>query len=134
MGRPLGQGPNSVGSHIREIHAADLPGRAGPEPDRARAVLPRVHPTGAPARRRGPICRRRPARAYRHGDERPGTPGQARGDRRPVRGDQGAAGRLLLVDASDLDEAIAIAAPIPMAPPGPIEVPPVIHITDLAAD
>jgi len=43
-------------------------------------------------------------------------------------------GGYFLVDASDLDEAIAIAARIPMARRGTIEVRPVIHIADLPAD
>jgi len=43
-------------------------------------------------------------------------------------------GGYFLVDASDLDEAIAIAARIPMVRRGTIEVPPVIHIADLPAD
>jgi len=43
-------------------------------------------------------------------------------------------GGYFLVDASDLDEAIAIAARIPMVRRGTIEVRPVIHIADLPAD
>ena len=39
-----------------------------------------------------------------------------------------------LIDARDLDEAIAIAARIPMARRGTVEVRPVIHIADLPAD
>ena len=43
-------------------------------------------------------------------------------------------GGYFLVDASDLDEAIAIAARIPMARRGTIEVRPVIHMPDLPPD
>ena len=43
-------------------------------------------------------------------------------------------GGYFLIDASDLDEAIAIAARIPMASRGTIEVRPVVHIPDLPAD
>jgi len=43
-------------------------------------------------------------------------------------------GGYFLVDATDLDEAIAIAARIPMARRGTIEVRPVVHIADLPAD
>jgi len=43
-------------------------------------------------------------------------------------------GGYFLIDASDLDEAIAVAARIPMAARGTIEVRPVIHIADLPAD
>jgi hypothetical protein len=43
-------------------------------------------------------------------------------------------GGYFLIDASDLDEAIAIAARIPMARRGTIEVRPVVHIADLPAD
>jgi len=43
-------------------------------------------------------------------------------------------GGYFLIDASDLDEAIAIAARIPMARRGTIEVRPVIHIADLPPD
>jgi len=43
-------------------------------------------------------------------------------------------GGYFLIDATDLDEAIAIAARIPMARRGTIEVRPVIHIPDLPAD
>jgi len=43
-------------------------------------------------------------------------------------------GGYFLIDATDLDEAIAIAARIPMARRGTIEVRPVIHIADLPAD
>jgi len=40
-------------------------------------------------------------------------------------------GGFFMVDATDLDEAIAIAARLPMASRGTIEVRPVIHIPDL---
>ncbi len=43
-------------------------------------------------------------------------------------------GGYFLIDARDLDEAIAIAARIPMARRGTIEVRPVIHIADLPPD
>ena len=43
-------------------------------------------------------------------------------------------GGYFLIEARDLDEAIAIAARIPMARRGTIEVRPVIHIADLPAD
>ena len=43
-------------------------------------------------------------------------------------------GGYFLIDARDLDEAIAIAARIPMARRGTVEVRPVIHIADLPAD
>src|SRR6266571_5606357 len=43
-------------------------------------------------------------------------------------------GGYFLIDASDLDEAITIAAQIPMASRGTIEVRPVVHIPDLPAD
>src|SRR5438132_7343192 len=43
-------------------------------------------------------------------------------------------GGYFLIDASDLDEAIAVAARIPMAARGTIEVRPVIHIADLPED
>ena len=43
-------------------------------------------------------------------------------------------GGYFLVDARDLDEAIAIAARIPMARRGTVEVRPVIEIADLPAD
>src|SRR5437867_2943876 len=43
-------------------------------------------------------------------------------------------GGYFLIDASDLDEAITIAARIPMASRGTIEVRPVVHIPDLPAD
>ena len=43
-------------------------------------------------------------------------------------------GGYFLIDARDLDEAIAIAARIPMARRGTIEVRPVIDIADLPAD
>jgi len=43
-------------------------------------------------------------------------------------------GGYFLIDASDLDEAIAIAARIPMARRGTVEVRPVVHIPDLPAD
>ena len=43
-------------------------------------------------------------------------------------------GGYFLIDARDLDEAIAIAAQIPMARRGTIEVRPVIHIADLPPD
>src|SRR5438876_9942086 len=43
-------------------------------------------------------------------------------------------GGYYLIDASDLDEAITIAARIPMASRGTIEVRPVVHIPDLPAD
>jgi len=43
-------------------------------------------------------------------------------------------GGYFLIDARDLDEAIAIAARIPMASRGTVEVRPVIHIADLPAD
>ena len=43
-------------------------------------------------------------------------------------------GGYFLIDARDLDEAIAIAARIPMASRGTVEVRPVIHIADLPAN
>ncbi len=43
-------------------------------------------------------------------------------------------GGYFLIEARDLDEAIAIAARIPMARRGTIEVRPVIHIADLPPD
>ena len=43
-------------------------------------------------------------------------------------------GGYFLIDASDLDEAIAIAARIPTARRGTVEVRPVVHIPDLPAD
>ena len=43
-------------------------------------------------------------------------------------------GGYFLIDAGDLDEAITIAARIPMASRGTIEVRPVIHIADLPPD
>src|SRR5256885_14320601 len=43
-------------------------------------------------------------------------------------------GGYFLIDASDLDEAITIAARIPMASRGTIEGRPVVHIPDLPAD
>ena len=43
-------------------------------------------------------------------------------------------GGYFLIDVRDLDEAIAIAARIPMARRGTIEVRPVIHIADLPPD
>src|SRR6266571_3566191 len=43
-------------------------------------------------------------------------------------------GGYFLIDARDLDEAIAIAARIPMVRRGTVEVRPVIHLTDLPAD
>jgi hypothetical protein len=43
-------------------------------------------------------------------------------------------GGYFLIDASDLDEAIAVAERIPMAARGTIEVRPVIYIADLPAD
>ena len=43
-------------------------------------------------------------------------------------------GGYFLVDATDLDAAIAIAARIPMARRGTIEVRPLVHLTDLPAD
>ena len=53
---------------------------------------------------------------------------QDRGDGRAVRGDQGAARRILLVEAKDLDEAISIAARIPSSKYGSTEVRPVMKI------
>jgi hypothetical protein len=43
-------------------------------------------------------------------------------------------GGYFLIDARDLDEAIAIAARIPMARRGTIEVRPLVHVADLPAD
>jgi hypothetical protein len=43
-------------------------------------------------------------------------------------------GGYFLIDAADLDEAIAIAARIPMARRGTIEVRPVVQLADLPAD
>ncbi len=43
-------------------------------------------------------------------------------------------GGYFLIDATDLDEAIAIAARIPMARRGTIEVRPIVHLADLPAD
>jgi len=43
-------------------------------------------------------------------------------------------GGYFLIDAKDLDDAIAIAARIPMARRGTIEVRPVIHLADLPTD
>jgi hypothetical protein len=43
-------------------------------------------------------------------------------------------GGYFLIDATDLEEAIAIAARIPMARRGTIEVRPIVHLADLPAD
>ena len=43
-------------------------------------------------------------------------------------------GGYFLIDASDLDEVIAIAARIPMARRGTVEVRPVVQLADLPAD
>ena len=43
-------------------------------------------------------------------------------------------GGYFLIDASDLDEAIAIAARIPMARRGTVEVRPVVQLADLPPD
>jgi hypothetical protein len=43
-------------------------------------------------------------------------------------------GGYFLIDATDLDEAIAIAARIPMARRGTVEVRPIVHLSDLPAD
>ena len=56
---------------------------------------------------------------------------QAARDRRSVRGDARTTGRLFLIDAKNLDEAIAVAAKIPMARKGTVEVRPVIEIPNL---
>jgi hypothetical protein len=43
-------------------------------------------------------------------------------------------GGYFLIDATDLEEAIAIAARIPMARRGTVEVRPLVHVADLPAD
>src|SRR5437879_7306386 len=133
-------GPSPAGSlagtevHVGEIHAAHLPRRAGPGRGRAGAVLPRVGTAGARAQRRGQYLAAAPLEPTAAATSVRVRKGKRVVTDGPFAETKEQLGAYFLIDASDLDEAITIAARIPMARRGTIEVRPVIHIPDLPAD
>src|SRR5438128_8521561 len=133
-------GPSPAGSlagtevHVGEIHAAHLPRRAGPGRGRAgqcyRESAQLAHELSAAGQylAAAPLEPTAAATSVRvRKGKRVVTDG-------PFAETKEQLGGYFLIDASDLDEAIAIAARIPVASRGTIEVRPVVHIPDLPAD
>ena len=83
------------------------------------------------AERERAVSGRQPVAPHGDGDQRPGARRQPDHHRRSVRGEREQLGGYFLIDAKDLDEAISIAARIPGARLGTVEIRPVMEIPGL---